>query len=189
MVPEATKRRAVFLDRDGVINRKLPEGEYVANWQQFEIISTAPQAIASLNEAGIKVAVVTNQRGVALGKLNEKDLAAVHDHMQHTLQAYGAHVDGIFYCPHDDNSCDCRKPRPGLLLQAFAHFREVPSANAVLIGDSLSDIEAGWSAGVRTILVRGSAANDKPEIAKAQILADAVADSLGDAVRRVLGIA
>ena len=183
-----TEVRLVFLDRDGVVNRKLPEDNYIATWEQFEFMPSAPEAIAKLNRAGIKVVVVTNQRGVALGRLSEHDLISIHEQMERALQTYDAHIDRIYFCPHDGTVCACRKPKPGLLLQAFAHFREVQPANGVLIGDSLQDVEAGRSAGVKTILVRGIAATRKPGFAEAETKADAVADSLCDAVSVVLGL-
>jgi D-glycero-D-manno-heptose 1,7-bisphosphate phosphatase len=178
----------IFLDRDGVVNRKPQEGDYVVSSEQFEFLPNAPQAIAKLNRAGLKVAVVTNQRGVALGKMSDADLRYIHDHMERELRTYNAHIDGIFYCPHDGNSCGCRKPNPGLLFQGFGYFQEIQPANAMLIGDSLPDIEAGRRAGVRTILVRGPAATQKSGFAEAEMKADAIASSLADAVFRILQI-
>jgi D-glycero-D-manno-heptose 1,7-bisphosphate phosphatase len=184
-----TDVRLVFLDRDGVLNRKAPEGEYVVTWEQFEFLPDAPQAIAKLNRAGVKVIVVTNQRGVALGKMSETALKSIHDRMKRELETDNAHVDGVFYCPHDGDGCECRKPKPGLLFQAFEQFREVPSAKAILIGDSLPDIQAGREAGLRTIFVRGSSATQKKGFVEAEQKADAVASSLADAVTRVLRLA
>jgi D-glycero-D-manno-heptose 1,7-bisphosphate phosphatase len=182
-----TDLRLVFLDRDGVVNRKPPEDNYIVTWEQFEFLPNAPEAIARLNRAGVKVVVVTNQRGVALGRLTERDLMSIHQKMERVLQTYDAHIDGIFFCPHDGDVCGCRKPKPGLLLQALARFSEIQPANGVLIGDSLPDVEAGRSAGVKTILVRGDAAARKPGFAEAEAKADAVVDSLPDAVSAVLG--
>lgn len=178
----------IFLDRDGVVNRKPHEGVYVATWEQFTFLPNAPQAIAKLNRAGIKVAVVTNQSGIALGKMSEAALRGIHHRMEQELQTYSAHIDGIFYCPHYGNVCECRKPNPGLLFQAFGRFREVQPANAILIGDSLPDIEAGRSAGVRTILVRGPATTQKSGFAEAEMKADAIVSSLADAVSHILGL-
>ena len=188
MTNRLTDVRLVFLDRDGVVNRKLREDNYIVTWEQFEFMPNAPEAIAKLNRAGIKVVVVTNQRGVALGRLSQHDLISIHEQMERALQTYNAHLDGIFFCPHDGDFCECRKPKPGLLLQAFAHFRELQPSDGVLIGDSLPDVEAGRSAGVRTILVRGIASTRKPGFAEAEKKADAVADSLADAVSVVLGL-
>ncbi len=189
MDKDFTDVRMVFLDRDGVLNRKAPEGDYVVAWEQFEFLPDAPQAIAKLNRAGLKVVVITNQRGVALGRMSEATLQSIHDRMVRELRLHNAHIDGVFYCPHDGNACECRKPKPGLLFQAFEQFPEVPAANAILIGDSLPDIQAGRDAGLRTIFVRGPSVTQKKGFAEAEQKADAVASSLADAVTRLLRLA
>src|SRR5688572_5544379 len=102
--------RAVFLDRDGVINRKQPEGEYVTCWEEFEILDGALEAIKLVNEAGLLAVVVTNQRGIALGRMSEDDLENIHRNLRDRLEAIGGHVDAFYHCPHDLNACDCRKP-------------------------------------------------------------------------------
>ena len=178
--------RLAFLDRDGVLNRKPKEGDYVTAWEQFEFLPGAPESVAKLNRAGIKVVVVTNQRGVALGKMSEVGLKSIHERMERELRTSNAHIDAIFYCPHDGNGCECRKPRPGLLVEAFKRFPEIQSASAILIGDSLPDIEAGQAAGVRTIFVQGPSTTQKAGSAEAETKADAVANSLSDAVNRIL---
>src|SRR5664279_895816 len=91
----------VFLDRDGVINRKAPDGEYVASWEDMQILPGAERAIALLNQAGRKVIVVTNQRGISLGRYSESDLLSIHEKLHAYLGTFGAHVDAIYYCPHD----------------------------------------------------------------------------------------
>jgi D-glycero-D-manno-heptose 1,7-bisphosphate phosphatase len=141
----------VLLDRDGTINRKAPEGEYVTRPEALELLPGAASAIRALNDAAIPVAVVTNQRGVALGRFNEADLEAVHQALQARLgEAAGAHVDAIFHCPHERATCTCRKPEPGLLAAAAQAFGVEPSST-VMIGDADSDIEAGRRFGARTI--------------------------------------
>ena len=143
----------VFLDRDGVINRKAPDGEYVASWEDMQILPGAERAIALLNQAGRKVIVVTNQRGIALGRYSESDLLSIHEKLHTHLGAFGAHVDAIYYCPHDYGQCTCRKPGTGMFEQAFRDFPEACPQNSVMIGDSDSDIVAGASAGMKTILI------------------------------------
>ena len=118
--------RAVFLDRDGVINRKL-ENDYVKSWDEFHFLPDVIEAIKALNEKGLPsseakgylVIVVTNQRGIARGLMTEKDLEEIHRRMLRELQRHGARIDDIFYCPHDiKDNCNCRKPQPGMLIQA-----------------------------------------------------------------------
>jgi D-glycero-D-manno-heptose 1,7-bisphosphate phosphatase len=172
----------VFLDRDGVINRKPPEGEVVRRWKEFEILPGVEQAIARLHAAGLKVIVVTNQRGIALGRMSELDLAEIHSQlMQHIAAREGA-IDAIYYCPHDRDECECRKPGVGMFERALADFPEASAENSVMIGDSVSDIEAGVRLGMTTIFIKGEPSRQKPGAERAQELATFVSNSLHDAV-------
>src|SRR5271168_5259751 len=115
--------RAVFLDRDGVINQPPPEGEYVTRWEDFHVLPGVVEGIALLNRAGFAVIVVTNQRCVAKGLMTVADLEKMHGRMTDVLARAGATIDETFYCPHELNPpCGCRKPAPGMLLRA-AHSR------------------------------------------------------------------
>ena len=143
----------VFLDRDGVINRKAPDGKYVASWRDIEMLPGAERAVALLNQSSRKVIVVTNQRGIALGRLSELTLESIHRNLQRHLGSFGAHIDAIYFCPHDLGQCDCRKPAPGLFEFAFRDYPEAHPDNSVMIGDSNSDILAGASLGMKTILI------------------------------------
>ncbi|MGH9327668.1 MAG: D-glycero-alpha-D-manno-heptose-1,7-bisphosphate 7-phosphatase [Terriglobia bacterium] len=150
--------RAVFLDRDGVINRKAPEGEYILCDEDLEILPDAPGAIRRLSEAGFLVIVATNQRCVAKGLLNEDRLEAIHQVMLSRLRAEGARIQAVYYCPHEaEADCACRKPKPGMLVQA-ARDHAIDLAASWMIGDSLSDAEAGKAAGCRCILLAGAGA-------------------------------
>jgi len=180
--------KTVFLDRDGVINRKMPEGQYVTGWKHFELLPGVPEAIALLNRAGLRVLVVTNQRGIALGLYTASDVAAIHDQFQLELakdDAHPAHIDGFYFCPHDKRECNCRKPLPGLFQQAQAQFPEIDTATSLIIGDSLSDIEFGKNLGIKTIFIEGdedARLHQKPGASKAAELADFRFPSLPDAV-------
>ncbi len=178
--------RSVFLDRDGVINRKAPEGSYVSRWDQFHLLPGVEQAIAALNDSGRHVFLVTNQRGVALGLYARADVEQLHRLLAERLAAHGARIDGYYYCPHDNQECSCRKPLPGLFEQAFSAFPEARAEQSVMIGDSLSDIEAGRRIGMPTIFIQGEPERRKPGAAQAALLADAVAGSLPEAVTRWL---
>ena len=143
--------KAVFLDRDGVINRKL-ENDYVKSWDEFQFLPGVIEAIKAINERGYLVIVVTNQRGIAKGLMAEKDLEEIHRIMIEELKKHGAHIDDIFYCPHDtSDNCNCRKPKPGMLIQAQRKW-DIDFAQSYIIGDSSSDIEAGQQVGCRGIL-------------------------------------
>jgi D-glycero-D-manno-heptose 1,7-bisphosphate phosphatase len=176
----------VFLDRDGVINRKLPEGEYVSSWENFHILPGVEDAIADLNHSGRCVIVVTNQRGVALGLYSTADVETTHQTLNRHLASHNAKIDAFYYCPHDKNQCDCRKPGIGLFEQAFRDFPGASAANSIVIGDSISDIEAARKLGAPSIFIQGDANVQKPGAEKAEQLADAVASSLAEAVRRYL---
>lgn len=176
----------VFLDRDGVINQKLPEGRYVSRWSDFHPLPGAEQAIAALNASGRTVLVVTNQRGIALGLYSEEDVRALHRDLQHHLSRYSAHIDAFWYCPHDKNQCSCRKPLTGLFQQAFLQFPQASPANSIVIGDSLSDIQAARSLAFPSIFIHGDPAFQKSGSEEARLLADAGAGSLAEAVARYL---
>jgi D-glycero-D-manno-heptose 1,7-bisphosphate phosphatase len=179
--------RNVFLDRDGVINRKAPEGDYVAHWAEFDILPGVAQAIAALNRSGRRVFLVTNQRGVALGLYSKQDVERLHAQLAEHLAGHGAHLDGYYYCPHDKNVCACRKPLPGLFEQAFNAFPEARAEPSVMIGDSLSDIEAGRAMGMATIFIEGEPERRKAGAEKAAKLADSVASSLSQAIEPLIG--
>jgi D-glycero-D-manno-heptose 1,7-bisphosphate phosphatase len=166
--------RAVFLDRDGVINRKAPEGQYITTLEDFELLPGVAQAIASLNRDGFKVIVVSNQRCVAKGLISTYDLELMHEWMRRKLLVSGAMIDDIYYCPHDKQPpCACRKPAPGMLLAA-ATAHQIDLASSWMIGDSYSDIQAGRSAGCLTIQVAGSDARTGHPDLHAESLPDAV---------------
>jgi len=142
-----------FLDRDGVINEKPQAGRYVTTSREFRFLPGSVGAIRLLNEAEVRVIVVTNQRGVALGVMGMEQLQGVHHHMLKELRAAGAHLDAIYCCPHAENSCDCRKPGIGLFLRAKSEFPDIAFDEAYVIGDSDRDMEAGRRLGARLIRI------------------------------------
>ena len=184
--------RTVFLDRDGVLNRKLPEGKYVSAWEHFHLLPGAPEAIGKLKRAGLRVLVVSNQRGVALGLYRAEDVDRIHAQLQKELAAHGAQIDGFYFCPHDRRACNCRKPLPGLFEQAQSQFRDIQPETSLMIGDSLSDIEFGCNLGMTTIFIDGDAKareDRKPGAKRAAELADMRFGTLIDAVDDLLGTA
>ena len=176
----------VFLDRDGVINRKPSEGEYVGRWGDFHPLPGAEQAIAALNRSGRTVIVITNQRGVALGLYTEDDVRSLHGELQRHLSGHSAHIDAFYHCPHNKGECDCRKPGTGLFQQAFRDFPAASPANSLVIGDSISDIEAARRLSMPSIFISGDPRYQKAGAEQAASLADATAESLTDAVARFL---
>jgi D-glycero-D-manno-heptose 1,7-bisphosphate phosphatase len=178
--------KTIFLDRDGVINRKMPEGEYVTGWHRFELLPGVAEAIAALNRRGLRVIVVTNQRGIALGLYTSSDVEAIHEQLNQTLANAGARVDGFYFCPHDKRECDCRKPGPGLFRRAKADFPEIEAATSAIVGDSLSDIEFGKNLGMQTIFLEGDRQHQKPGASQAAETADLRFSSLPDAVNYIV---
>lgn len=145
--------KAAFLDRDGVINEKAPEGAYITRWEDVVFLPGIAQAIAELKGAGFQVIVISNQRCVAKGLISIDELEALHERMRAWLRQQGAEIDAIYYCPHEKvPACECRKPEPGMLLQA-AREHGVDLAQSWMIGDSRSDVEAGRRAGCKTVFL------------------------------------
>ncbi len=180
--------RAVFLDRDGVINRKAPEGQYVTRWEDFHFLPGAAEGIRLLNRAGYRVIVVTNQRCIAKGLMTVRDLEKMHQQMYATLARSGAAIDALYFCPHEyEDACNCRKPAPGMLLEA-ARSHAIDLSSSWMIGDSDHDVEAGKRAGCKTVrvLVTHGTENESGSRMGKGHRADLVAPSLLDAVRQVL---
>lgn len=176
----------IFLDRDGVINRKLPEGRFVASQNQFEPLPGVIASIARLNRANLRVLVVSNQRGIALGLYTAADVLDIHASFQRDLHAEGARVDAFYFCPHDKAQCDCRKPLPGLFHQALADFPGITPETSVILGDSWSDIEFGRRLGMATIFIEGDPEHRKPGAEAARDSADLSFATLPEAVDALL---
>jgi len=173
----------VFLDRDGVLNRQPPDGRFVTCPEELELLPGVEDAVAALNRSGRKVIVVTNQRGIALGLYSHHDLARMHAKLRERLAARGAHLDGIYVCPHDEGQCNCRKPLTGLFEQAFLDFPAARPENSLMAGDSLSDIEAGLHLGMRTVFIAGDVETGSAEADRARTLAQLSVVSLPELVR------
>ncbi len=150
--------KAVFFDRDGVLNKDIG---YLYLFDKIEWITGAREAVARLTKAGYLLFVVTNQSGVARGYYEEKDVKKVHILMENEFEKWGGHITEFFYCPHlkgaavsqYDVDCDCRKPKPGMILTALEKYN-VNKRNAVLFGDSSRDIEAAHRAGIQGFLFK-----------------------------------
>ncbi len=146
-------KKVIFLDRDGVINKRPPKADYVKNWQEFEFLPGVIQGLKKLCDNGYKIYLITNQPGIGRGMMKKEDLDFIHQKMQAELQKQGAKIDKIYYCPHAwEENCDCRKPQPGLLFQA-ARGNNLDLTKVVLIGDDERDVQAGESAGCKTVLL------------------------------------
>ncbi|QQL51521.1 HAD family hydrolase [Mucilaginibacter ginkgonis] len=144
--------KAVFLDRDGVLNREM--GDYVCRVEDFHILDNF-EVLKDFQDRGYMLIVATNQGGLAKGWYNEDQLAEMHAHLRQSYQEKGIEFTDIFYCPHHPDftgDCDCRKPKPGMLLKAIDKY-DIDPAISYFIGDRERDVEAGTKAGVKGILI------------------------------------
>ena len=145
-------QRYIVLDRDGVIN--YDSDDFIKSADEWVPIEGSLEAIASLNAAGFRVVVVTNQSGIARGLLDESILAKIHSKMQQLLNKKGGNIEAIYFCPHGpDSDCECRKPMPGM-LKSFAKDFDVDLSTIFVIGDSLRDLQAAEAVGAKPILVK-----------------------------------
>ncbi len=145
-------RRCVFFDRDGVINEKPAAHEYVRNWSEFRFLPNIVDWIRSFKALGYLAIVVSNQRGVARGAMTAEDVEDIHRHMTAELARQGAALDDIYYCPHEEGSCNCRKPLPGMVIEAQKKW-DIDLTDSLLIGDSDSDEQLAANCGLRFIKV------------------------------------
>ena len=151
-VLRSAKRAALFLDRDGVINRDRPD--YVKCWEEFEFMPGILVALSRLAKFPAPVIVISNQAGIGRRLMTEAGLGEIHRRMREAIEVAGGRIDDLFCCPHHpDAGCDCRKPKPGLLLRA-AEAHDLRLRDSVLIGDDWRDMQAAKAAGVKGILLR-----------------------------------
>jgi D-glycero-D-manno-heptose 1,7-bisphosphate phosphatase len=182
--------RAVFLDRDGTL---IEESGYLDRLERMVFFPYTVDAVRSLNRAGFAVVVVTNQAGIARGIVREPFVAEAHRAISDTLAAGGAHVDGYYYCPHYRTGvvseyvteCDCRKPKPGMLRRAAADL-DLDLSRSFVVGDRWHDVAAGGAVGARALLVRTGLGRREEAAPDPDVTADAVVDTLADAVAWIL---
>lgn len=156
-----SKQKAVFIDRDGTINKYVG---FLRNIDDFELLSGAAEAIATINSSGYLAIVVTNQPVIARGEVTYDQLKEIHNKMEMLLGMEGAYLDAIRFCPHHPQKgyegeitelkteCECRKPKPGMLLEAAKDFN-IDLSQSWMIGDGENDIKAGKAAGCKTALI------------------------------------
>lgn len=186
-------RRAVFLDRDGVVNRMFYHPEFgildsPANPDQFELVPRAGEAIAELNRLGLLVIVVSNQPGVAKGKFTPVLLEAMERKMASEIKAAGGKLDAVYNCLHHPEAsvkeyrvlCDCRKPEPGLLLKAARDWN-IGLTSSYMIGDGVTDIAAGRAAGATTLFVNSRKCYNCEALAERAVWPDFLVADLAEA--------
>lgn len=165
MRPSMNGKPAVFLDRDGVLNE---DRGYVHRWEDFSFLPGAIDALRRLQQQGYLLVVITNQSAVARGLCSEADVLALHERMRAFLREQGIELTGIYYCPHHPQgsvsdyaiACSCRKPEPGMILRA-AQEHGIDLSRSLLVGDKLSDLEAGRAAGIPSLYLVVPPGQDK----------------------------
>lgn len=146
------KRKALFLDRDGVICEAMPRGEYLTRWEQFALMPGIAELILDAKKNGYVVLVATNQSQIRRGLMREEELQDIHGRMRKLLPG----IDWVYYCPHiDEDDCDCRKPKSGLFLRAQKEFGVV-FENSIMVGDSDRDVRAGQAVGCKAVFVKNT---------------------------------
>lgn len=178
--------RVVFLDRDGVINRDSPD--YITRVEAFEFLPGSCEALGRLAANGFSAVVVTNQSALGRGWLTADGLAEIHARMVAGAREHGGHIHDILVCPHrPDDACACRKPLPGLILEARRRHA-IDLAAAVMVGDSVRDIECGRNAGVGAVaLVRtGNGRQAEADLRRRGLTPDFIAEDLPEAVDWIL---
>jgi D-glycero-D-manno-heptose 1,7-bisphosphate phosphatase len=185
-------RRAIFVDRDGTLSHEVG---YVNHISRFRLFPFAASAVRAINNSGFLAVVVTNQAGVARGYYPESLIHEVHDALRSELSGGGARLDGVYVCMHHPSvgeppyrlDCDCRKPKPGLVLRAAADL-DIDVSRSYVIGDREGDLELAWNVGARGVLVKtgyglGELRNRAPQWPRQP---DMVAEHLLEAVQRIV---
>jgi len=152
-----TLHKPLFIDRDGVINRSVVLPDYLSRVEQFEFLPETFTSLQKLSRAGYDFYVITNQAGISRGQVTKEQVTEVHAYMLEELRAHGIVIQGIYMCPHQDSdNCNCRKPKPGLLLQAISEHDLDPS-DVIFVGDRDTDMQAARAAGVKGVLIPSEA--------------------------------
>lgn len=176
------QQRVVFLDRDGVINKDLPD--YIKSWEEFEFLPGSIEAIRLLNSKGFATIIITNQSAINRNMISKQGLEHIHALMKKAIKSGGGEIKDIFFCPHTpEEGCDCRKPEPGLIYQAQKKYQiDLPAS--IMVGDNAKDIECARRAGCGlSVLVKSeNFSNAERFLSERKIFPDYVALDLYDAV-------
>ena len=144
--------KAIFLDRDGVINQE--RRDYVKKLDEFRILDKTSDAINIIKNRGFLVIIITNQSAISRKLLSVQTLTKIHEKLQSYLEKYGTSFDGVYFCPHiPSENCECRKPKPGLIVQAVTDF-QIDLSQSYMIGNSETDVQAATNAGCKGILLK-----------------------------------
>ena len=152
-MPKKISNYTLFLDRDGVINQRIPNS-YIKNWSEFEFLEGSLEAIVGLKKVFKRIVVVTNQQGIGKGIMTTEDLKRVHARMLLEIGQAGGYIDNVYHCPElARNNPFCRKPNPGMAKQAQTDFPDIDFSKSIVVGDSLSDMDFGIRLGMTTVFI------------------------------------
>jgi len=177
---------AIFLDRDGVIIENRTN--YIRNWSEVHFYSQALESLVKLKSSPYKIVIITNQSAIGRGIISRNTACEINKHLVEEIVRAGGRIDGVFMCPHSpDDDCDCRKPRPGLILQAAKDLL-IDLEHSIMIGDALADLQAGQAAGVQSlVLVRtGRGAEQESALDSSSLPPIHVCDTLIKAIEVLL---
>jgi D-glycero-D-manno-heptose 1,7-bisphosphate phosphatase len=186
MTGEKKNQRVVFLDRDGVINRDSPD--YIKSWSEFEFLPGSLEALKELKANGFAVILITNQSVIERKMISQNSLEHIHDMMKKTVLSKGGEIKDIFFCPHiPENNCDCRKPSPGLILEATEKHR-IDLKASIMVGDSAKDIECARNAGCGTVILvkTGNGAMAEKQLKEKMIRPDVIVRDLLEAAHWII---
>lgn len=179
-------KKIVFLDRDGVINKDSPE--YVKGPDEFEFLPRSVAGICLLAKSGFDIIIVTNQSGLARGFFSREDLDLMHGILLDAVWMRGGSIKDIFFCPHlPEHNCECRKPKPGMIIDACKKFGINPSSS-IMVGDSVKDIECGINAGAKSVILvkTGNGIMAEKKLARKRIIPDHVTQDLYEAAECII---
>ena len=180
--------KTVFLDRDGVINENL-DNDYVKRWDEFKFLPKSKEAIKALTEAGWDIIVISNQAGIGKRLMSSQAVGEINANMMAEIGLSGGKIKAVYFCPHTpDAGCECRKPKPGMILRAAREYGiELPKS--YLIGDKITDIQAGAQVGCMTILVKtGKGKEHLEQRIQWPVAPDYIASDLYEAVEFLLAL-
>lgn len=186
--PKNLLQSVVFLDRDGVINRDSPD--YIKNWDEFEFLPGSLEAIRHLTLNGFVSIIITNQSAVNRRIMSKQDLETIHEKMKNAVKSCGGEIRDVFFCPHmPEDQCNCRKPKPGLILRAQKVYR-IDLRSACMIGDSAKDIECARKAGcaLAVLVQTGDWVKAENILKEKNLCPDYVATDLYEASKWIVGL-
>jgi len=174
--------KVVFLDRDGVISKDSPD--HIKSWDEFHFLPNAKEGIKLLTDHGFHIVLITNQSVIARGMVTIEGLESMHNNMKREIEEYGSKIEKIYYCPHHpDEGCDCRKPKPGMLLRAIKE-NNIDPTKSFMVGDRMMDVEVGKKVGCKTVIIPSELG--QREMRESSIKPDYVAKDLLDTSKWII---